>query len=122
MNISEIEKIDVIGKSVRTKNTDEMNPSTAKIGVLWESFFADLAPKLSQNSRVFGLYTNYESDHTGAFDVVACSDIIDAQGLEEFQIKSGRYLIFNGTGEMPQTVIDVWGEVWNYFSSGKLQT
>ena len=112
-----IDKIDVMGKSVRTKNTDEMNPSTAKIGALWERFFADLAPKMSKSSRVFGLYTNYESDHTGAFDVVACSDVIDAQGLEEFQINSGRYLIFNGTGEMPQTVIDLWGEVWSYFSS-----
>ena len=117
MNINEIDKINVIGTSVRTKNSDEMNSSTAKISALWEKFYTELAPKLGQSSRVFGLYTNYESDHTGAFDVVACSDVIDAQDLEKFQINSGKYLVFNGAGEMPQIVIDVWGEIWNYFSS-----
>lgn len=117
MNISKVDKINVMGMSVRTNNVDEMNPSTAKIGALWETFYAELAPKLTQDSRVFGLYTNYESDHTGAFDVVACSDSIEAQDLEIFQIDTGDYLVFSGTGAMPQAVIDLWRKVWNYFDS-----
>ncbi len=72
---------------------------------------------MNKSSRVFGLYTNYESDHTRMFDVVAYSGSIEAHGLQEFQINSGRYLAFEGTSEMPQAVIDSWGEVWNHFSS-----
>lgn len=117
MNINEIDEIKVTGVSVRTNNSNEMNPSTAKIGALWEKFYADLGSKLRQNSRVFGLYTNYESDHTGDFDIVACSDSIESHGLEEFQINQGKYLVFNGTGEMPKAVIDLWSKVWDYFSS-----
>ncbi len=120
MSIIEVDSFNVTGLVVRTTNAEEMNPSTAKIGALWEEFYSQLAPKLSQNSRVFGVYTNYESDHTGSFDVVACSDISDTQKLEgvsDFHINAGNYLVFNGAGEMPQAVIDLWGEIWSYFSS-----
>ncbi len=121
MEINELEKINVTGISVRTTNANEMTPANAKIGALWEKFYTELAPKLSPNSQVFGLYTNYESDHTGAFDVVACSDVINTQELESFQVNSGKYLVFSGVGEMPQAVISLWGEVWNYFSSADCQ-
>lgn len=117
MNISEINTISVAGISVRTSNSNEIEPSSAKIGPLWEEFYTKFGSKLTQNSRVFGLYSNYESDHTGAFDVAACSDVIDAQGLTDFQIPSGKYLVFSATGDMPQAVIDLWGEIWSYFDS-----
>lgn len=121
MNMTKIDKLDVTGISVRTKNSDEMDSSTAKIGSLWETFYSEFTPKLTQNSRVLGLYTHYESDHTGSFDVVACSDSLSAENLEEHQINAGNYLKFKGTGEMPQAVIDLWGEVWNYFNAKDCQ-
>lgn len=117
MNIKEIDSISVKGIFVRTTNADEMNPLTAKIGTLWETFYSEVAPRLNQNARVFGVYTHYESDHTGAFDVIACTDLIDAVNLKQFHINAGRYLVFRKIGEMPQAVIDLWGEVWAYFSS-----
>ena len=30
---------------------------------------------------------------------------------------SGKYVTFSASGEMPQTLIDLWGEVWSYFSA-----
>ena len=32
-------------------------------------------------------------------------------------IEPGDYLVFTGEGEMPQMVIDTWGEIWRYFAA-----
>lgn len=117
MNTTKIENIPVKGIAVRTDNSSEINPSTAKIGPLWERFYTEFAPLLSENSRVFGLYTNYESDHTGAFDVVACTDLLDSQSIDSFAIQAGNYVVFKGQGKMPDAVINLWGQVWEYFES-----
>ncbi|TOM26552.1 GyrI-like domain-containing protein, partial [Vibrio parahaemolyticus] len=71
-------------------------------------------------SKVFGIYTNYESDFTGAFDVIACSDTLSPEILSDsvkVNVTSGKYVTFAASGEMPQAVIDLWGKVWSYFSS-----
>ncbi|MCR9816756.1 GyrI-like domain-containing protein [Vibrio parahaemolyticus] len=94
MKISEINGFEVTGFVIRTTNAGEVNPSTAKIGELWAKFYSNAAPKLNEKSKVFGIYTNYESDFT-----------------------SGKYVTFAASGEMPQAVIDLWGKVWSYFSS-----
>ncbi len=76
--------------------------------------------KVNRQVKSVGLYTNYESDFTGAFDVIACSDTLSAQLLSESvktNVSSGKYVTFSATGEMPQIVIDLWNEVWNYFAS-----
>ncbi|MCD8521137.1 MAG: GyrI-like domain-containing protein [Saccharospirillaceae bacterium] len=120
MNISEINGFEVTGFVIRTTNADEANPSTAKIGNLWSAFYANAAPKLEERSRVYGLYTHYESDFTGAFDVVACADTLSPEQLPnsvKFIIPSGKYVTFSASGEMPNAVIDLWSEVWNYFGS-----
>lgn len=117
MNINETQEITVTGIAVRTKNADEMSPATAKIGSLWETFYSQFGPQLSQSSQVYGLYTNYESDHTGEFDVAACASSLDIDDLGEFKIPAGKYLVFHEAGAMPQAVIDLWGKVWDYFAS-----
>jgi predicted transcriptional regulator YdeE len=120
VNVCEVNSINVTGLVVRTTNADEMNQSTAKIGSLWENFYKNASPNLSENSKVYGLYTNYESDAAGAFDVVACSDTLSPEVLDgsvKFQISAGKYLKFSAKGEMPQVVINLWGEIWEYFNS-----
>lgn len=120
MNTIEVSGFKVTGLSVRTTNNKEMDPSTAKIGKLWEEFYKNCSSLLNNNSKVYGLYTNYESDATGEFDVIACSDTLSKEQLEnseEFHILSGKYLKFSGSGEMPQVVISLWGQVWEHFNS-----
>ncbi|GEM77406.1 GyrI-like domain-containing protein [Vibrio sagamiensis] len=120
MNISEVNGFEVTGFAIRTTNADEVDPSTAKIGELWAKFYTNAAPKLNEKSKVFGIYTNYESDFTGVFDVIACSDTLSPEILPDsvkVNVISGKYVTFSASGEMPQVVIDLWGKVWNYFSS-----
>jgi predicted transcriptional regulator YdeE len=120
MKIQKIEGFEVVGFSVRTRNEDEMNPSTAKISALWNKFYSDASLKLTTESQVYGVYTNYESDYTGPFDVVACSNMLTTETLKEstkISIRSGKYLTFSAKGEMPKAVMDLWTEIWNYFNS-----
>ncbi|WP_413284201.1 GyrI-like domain-containing protein [Vibrio sp. MA40-2] len=120
MNISDVNGLEATGFVIRTTNADEVNPSTAKIGELWAKFYTNAAPKLNEKSKVFGIYTNYESDFRGAFDVIACSDTLSPEILPDsvkINVTSGKYVTFSASGEMPQAVIDLWGEVWTYFNS-----
>jgi len=105
----------ISGLKVRTTNEAEMNPQTAKIGQMWGEFFEKIAPTLDENRSVYGVYTNYESDAFGEFDVIAGSDMKNEE-LETVTIKEGNYLCFQAKGEMPQAVIETWGKIWAYFS------
>lgn len=115
-----LEAVKAYGLSVRTNNTDEVDPAKAQIGQLWQGFFDQAFPKLTPDSKVYGLYTNYESDFTGEFDVIACANTLndnDLDALVETEIQAGKYLTFSAEGELPQAVIALWGEVWAYFNA-----
>ncbi|WP_298210816.1 GyrI-like domain-containing protein [Acidovorax sp.] len=107
------------GPQVRTRNSDEMNPATARIGGLWGSYFSQRPP--SPDARIYGIYSGYESDAHGAFDMTAAEPVDAASGLPtpdsvRVQVQGGDYLVFSGQGAMPQAVIDTWGQVWRYFA------
>lgn len=115
-----IESFQVAGLPIRTNNTTEQTPN-GKIRPLWSDFFAqDLfeIPERIQGSPVYGVYTNYESDHTGDFDVIAGVKVTDAPTthLSTVSIEAGDYLVFETKGEMPQRIIDGWMAIWQYFA------
>lgn len=117
MKVTEInEDIILYGFTIRTKNSNEMTLSTAKIGPIWNKFFAEIAPTLEKSSKIYGLYSNYESDASGEFDLTACTDQ-KAYNSKIVTLKKGKYLVFSAKGVMPQVVIDTWGDIWNYFSN-----
>ncbi|MEF1290152.1 GyrI-like domain-containing protein [Vibrio sp. M260118] len=118
MKLQKIQGFDVAGYSVRTTNLAEQEEGTAKIGHLWQRFFSEVAPSLDPGAKVYGLYTNYESDYTGEFDVIACSDCLISSDADfvSTQIATGNYLVFSAKGEFPTVVIELWKEVWAYFS------
>ena len=63
-----IDSFSVVGLSTRTKNTDEMNSATSRIGKLWDSFYkTDLARK---TNLIYGVYSNYESNEHGLYTLV----------------------------------------------------
>ena len=111
--------IPIAGISVRTTNAAEFNPVTGKIAGLWARFFSeglfDTLPNKLPESPVYGVYSGYESDYMGAFDVTAGVAISKAQG--QLELQAGEYLVFSATGPMPQTVLQTWGVVWQYFQS-----
>ncbi len=115
------------GLSVRTTNQAELNPSTAKMGKLWLTFYQTIFSKLPAGSAAYGIYHNYESDANGAFNVtVSCQQdrSMDSDGhlnLKLVTIPEGKYLVFSEQGMMPAAVITAWQKVWSYFNSSECE-
>lgn len=107
----------VAGLTVRTTNREESNPAAARIGGLWARFFGEgvmETPHRTTDDRNFGVYSNYESDAHGAFDVTAGVAVSQSGTV---QIPAGDYLVFTAHGEMPQGVLGAWERVWAYFAA-----
>ena len=118
----------VAGISVRTRNSEEMNPAIARLGGLWNRFFSQSwerkLPARGDDGRIFGVYSGYESIEHGAFDVTDGEAVAEpgrvrteaVPGAACVDIEPGDYLVFTGEGEMPQMVIDTWVRIWHYFA------
>ncbi len=110
-----VEHFTVTGLSTKTQNTDEFNEKTAKLPGLWQQFYAS---HLSTNANIFEVYSNYESDANGFYTVTV--GINDDNKQAEFvtaHIPAGNYLVFQGEGPMPATVVAIWKQIWNYFET-----
>ncbi len=116
INIGEDQNIQ--GISIRTNNANEMNSDTGKIPSLYQTFDEQITVDYKNGARVYGVYFNYESDASGDFTVLAGADHIESSKteLEKITLPAGKYMLFEGKGEMPQVVIDLWKQVWQYFS------
>ena len=123
MNVITIAEKTIQGMSTRTRNSNEMNPETAKIAALYEDFYKNIVVDYQQGARVYGVYFDYESDASGMFSVLAGADRIKSSTIElqQVKIKAGDYLVFKGEGEMPQAVIDTWMKIWEFFSEGNTE-
>jgi predicted transcriptional regulator YdeE len=119
MKLVEIDEKRIIGLSTRTTNAKEMDPSTGRIGPLWKEFDDQVEVDYKNGNRVYGVYSNYESDAAGEYSILAGTDQLDVNTsakLEEIVIPSGKYLVFTAKGDIPRIVIDTWERVWEYFS------
>jgi predicted transcriptional regulator YdeE len=121
-----LEKMDVMGIEVRTTNQEEMAPTRARIPGLWGRFYSE---KLSETilgkkpgGMPIGVYSKYETNHTGPYSLLAGLEVssLDAlpEGLSKVSVSSGKYLVFTAQGPMPQTLIQTWIAIGNYFSKG----
>ncbi|MFZ6656330.1 GyrI-like domain-containing protein [Undibacterium sp. TJN19] len=128
--ILEVGRFQVSGLKVRTRNADETGNATAKIGPLWGLFFAqqlnEKMPGKTADSKVYGVYSNYEFDASGAFDVTAGMAVNQAadkasSDYSNVVIEPGSYLVFECEGELPKAVIDGWADVWSYFEKNPAQ-
>ncbi|MAE01613.1 GyrI-like domain-containing protein [Pseudoalteromonas lipolytica] len=93
ISVSEIKSLS--GFKVRTCNANEMSAEGAQIGHLWQRFYSEIAPELTSTSQIYGVYTHYESDVTGDFDVYACTNTpINTVETEFVDLAAGHYLRF----------------------------
>lgn len=101
--LKHVDSFTVTGPTVRTNNSDEFNPETAKLPTLWQQFYSS---NPTPNTTIFGVYSGYESDANGSYDVTA-GTLNNNQGAElsVAKINSGNYLVFQGKGAMPQSVM-----------------
>lgn len=105
------------GLTARTSNENEMQPEKARIGGLWQEFSRRLAEKGIAPGVVYGIYTNFESDESGAYDItVAMADGAALPFSDRVTIPAGGYLKFAAAGPQPLTTIELWQEIWRYFS------
>ena len=119
------------GISVRTTNIAEISHDTAKLGRLWQKFYQNHAGDLAEGEDIYGIYHNYESDdEIGAFDVVASWKIDSEQeklnndipgSLVTVTIPAGKYIVFSEEGYMPNTVMNAWEKVSEYFNSSSCE-
>jgi len=62
------------------------------------------------------LYTNYESDASGAYDMVVCCQVSDSAGLPNginiYTIPAGKYAKFIVQGDVEQAVSEFWSKLW----------
>ncbi|MDM0080854.1 GyrI-like domain-containing protein [Variovorax sp. J31P179] len=114
-----LEPFRVAGLTARTTNRDESDPQAARIGTLWDRFFGERVyektPHRVDDMRLFGVYSDYEADAHGAFDIT--TGVAVADGPASVRIEGGDYLVFHGHGEMPQMVLAVWQAIWHYFDA-----
>lgn len=119
-NLIEISHFSVSGLSTRTTNHAELSQDTARIPNLWGRFYemglADNIPDRQPGTPVFGVYSAYESDATGAYDLtVGVSVSQPAPQFKTIDIQAGKYLVFEARGPMPGAVIQAWVDIWTYF-------
>lgn len=113
--VKQIESFIVTGFSVRTQNKDEFNEKTAKLPSLWQQFYTS---ELAANTKIYGVYSNYDSDANGLYTVTAGIESFHEQtGLSAVIIQAGNYLVFQGTGPMPATVVETWKRIWEFFQT-----
>ena len=112
------EEFTVRGLSVRTTNRAETQPETAIIPGLWQEF-GRVCGNCAEPVRVYGVYSDYDSDIHGEFAVTAAlPGDFPHPGAREVTIPAGTYLSFEGSGPCPATVIALWQKVWEYFARG----
>ena len=120
----EHEGLTVLGIAAVTSNAMETDPATGRIAGLWARFYREDVPNRIPMKRApavpLGVYTGYESDHTGRYELTV-GMAVDASaqtpdGLVRVSIPARPYLLFDAEGDMPRVVIDTWKEIWSYFS------
>lgn len=113
------------GIGVRNSNAAESTPQTSEVFPLWRRFFNEkrgenIGARQSPN-LLFGIYSNYESDHDGAYDLHVAGKVNShTQDFQEFdilRIPAGRYLVFRNRGTMPQAVLQTWDHIQRFFES-----
>lgn len=108
--------VHVAGLAVRTSNAAEADPATAQIPLLWDRFFAEGYADLSEGRTRYCVYTDYDPGPDGSYKVIIGAEKEGAtNGLAEVEIPPGQYLVFTGAGELPESVISGWSQIWRYF-------
>lgn len=108
----------VAGLTVRTTNKD--NRAAQDIGGLWQQFFkTDLRQQLGtarQGETIYVLYTNYESDYKGFYDVVVGYEVnalnSSLEGVQLYTIPQGHYRELDASGKTIETIPAAWNEIW----------
>lgn len=113
----------VAGLALRTDNASESQPQTGKIPELWERFrienWFERLERLGAFGPPLGVYSAYESDASGSFQIMAGREIAPNVKINPplvvVSVPAGSYRMFESRGSLPQSVVRGWEQVWAYF-------
>lgn len=116
----------IVGIGIRTNNSDELS-GKGKIQKLWEKFYQDnlhekIKNKTSEN--IYGIYSDYESDHNGEYHYFIGFEVLETQAYEKDpylaikKIDLGKYsAIATEKGVAQQVIPMAWNKIWKMNSS-----
>jgi predicted transcriptional regulator YdeE len=115
----------IVGIKTATSKANESHADTAKIPELWQTFFSEdiehQIPHTAEHATIFGVYTGYDSDHSGEYHVIVGNEVHSVGNIPNnmavIDIPAGRYLVFSQRGEVPAIIYSMWEYIWNYFSN-----
>lgn len=121
--LAEVPAFTVIGPFVRTTNAVEMSGNEGKIGPLWNQVMhggAEAIPGVIEHGTIYAVYTHYESDETGAYDLILGKSVQPEQhaplNMKVIHIPAARYLIFSASDSSPDAIKSAWMNVYRYFA------
>lgn len=112
-----IDKFQVVGIAVRTSNAN--GQAATDIEALWTRFWTeDIRNKVpnSISEDIYAVYTDYESDYTGAYTMIIGMPVNSLEqipeGYEGITIEKDNYKKYVSKGKMPEAVVKTWMEIW----------
>ena len=108
----------VVGIARRTCNAD--GRSTRDIMATWENFLKTNASGKIKNRSLppvmYAVYSDYAGDWRGEYTyLLGCGVSRVAavpEGMETRRIPARTYAVFTAKGQMPDSILAVWGQVW----------
>ncbi|RYY53202.1 MAG: AraC family transcriptional regulator [Chitinophagaceae bacterium] len=118
MEVQLSERFFVTGILTRTSN--QPGKAEADIPALWAKFWGEgIMEKIADraNDAVYSVYTNYESDHTGEYDILIGCRLNHlpsrTDGLANVEITAGTFRKYTAVGSlMDGVVFEKWQEIW----------
>lgn len=121
-DLVKIPKINLVGISVRTSYSQELDKMNGKIFPCVRQYFHEaLFEKISNRKKpgaTFCVYTEYESDHKGAYTYFIGEEVESfsqslPDGFQKLIIPEQQYAKFtNGPAAMPNVIVDAWEKIW----------
>lgn len=122
--VKHIDAKTIIGVTLRTSNERESHPDTASIPIMWRNFFEYNVmagiPNQFDPMSVYGVYSNYESDEMGEYDLLIGLESGATQKPANFNIANiveGNYLVFPVLEASPGGIKDTWAGIEGYFDT-----
>jgi predicted transcriptional regulator YdeE len=121
--ITEVPGFTVLGFAIRTTNARETSGEEGQIGPLWGRFLqgaGDSIPNVLEPHAIYSVYTNYESDENGPYDLILGKIVDPSQqapdGMRAVQIPDAKYRLFPARESSPEAIQSAWQSVYQYFA------
>lgn len=113
----------LIGLKIRT--TNENGRAMQDISALWQRFMStQFLGKLSD--KIYVAYYEYEKDFTKPYSCLIGYEVGEEtpipDGFDSHTLPSANYKIFETKGPLPNSIIDLWQEIWQTPLSRSYQT